>query len=152
MGCPACNGSAGLGVVLDSNNQCVNYRWLPFVHPIPKLTIDQQFDANDLNHFGLIRFDRFWLFEISQSSFSKTVGAANIAWQRLYAPVSVPNREEHAVLATLGMKYSGSDVRSHQVIAHGGHRYERWEVLSPKTQKNEVVFFNIDAIRDNPAK
>jgi hypothetical protein len=73
----------GLGVVLDFNNQCVNYRWLPFVDPIPKLTIDQQFDASDLSHFGLIRFDRFWLFEISQSSFSKTVGAANIAWQHL---------------------------------------------------------------------
>jgi hypothetical protein len=58
-------------------------RWLPFATPIPKATIDKEFDPDDGKNFSLLRFDRFWLFEISRHSFSKAVAARMISWENL---------------------------------------------------------------------
>jgi hypothetical protein len=73
----------GLGVVLSTDNQSVTYRWLPFAKPIPKGTIDKEFEPDDGKNFSLIRFDHFWLFEISHRSFLRAVGVRTINWENL---------------------------------------------------------------------
>jgi hypothetical protein len=70
----------GIGIVLGTDGQTVNYRYLPFVEPIPKSKIDQAFEPIDIAKFKNIRFDTFWLFKISKESFVGTVGAQRIRW------------------------------------------------------------------------
>ena len=31
-------------------------------------------------------------------------------------------------------------------MIEGPHQYQKWEMQDPKTQKNTVVFFNVDAL------
>ena len=73
----------GLGIALHVDSQCIKYRWLPFEKPIPKAAIDKEFESEDAKTFGLIRFDHFWLFKISQRSFSQAVAAGTINWGNL---------------------------------------------------------------------
>jgi hypothetical protein len=55
------------------------------------------------------------------------------------------DREEYDTLASLGLPYYGSEVSAFASIEDGGHRYDRWEIRSPQTGENVVVFFNTDA-------
>lgn len=60
----------------------------------------------------------------------------------------ISRREEYAVMASLGLEYSGPAVVSSAVVAGGPRQYERWEVQDPKAEKGvekHVVWFNIDA-------
>ena len=56
----------------------------------------------------------------------------------------IADREEILTLAAKRLPYSGSGV-STSAIEERGHRYDRWEVLDPKTGKTVVIFFNTDA-------
>ena len=56
----------------------------------------------------------------------------------------ISDREEYSTLAAKGLPYVGPVV-SASATEEGGHRYERWEVLDPKTGKAVVIFFNTDA-------
>ena len=56
----------------------------------------------------------------------------------------ISDREEYAVLASLGFPYAGSDVLSNSRITYGGHNYDKWSVRKPKTNEVVDVFFNTD--------
>jgi hypothetical protein len=58
---------------------------------------------------------------------------------------AICRREECAVLAARHLQCSGPGVSSGRVI-EGPHQYQKWEMQDPKTQKNTVVFFNVDAL------
>ena len=68
----------GYGVALKVDRERVEYRWQPFVNPIPKRTLDRMFDPEDAKRFGSIRFSSHWLFKISKESFTKTVSGRKI--------------------------------------------------------------------------
>jgi len=70
----------GLGIVFHTDDQTVNYRYLPFVEAIPKSKIDQAFEPDDIDKFRKIWLPAFWLFEISKESFVRTVGEQRILW------------------------------------------------------------------------
>jgi len=70
----------GLGIVLQVDNQCIKYRWLPFAKSISRGIIDKEFEPDDAKNLSLIRFDRFWLFKISQRSFAGAVADRTINW------------------------------------------------------------------------
>lgn len=55
----------------------------------------------------------------------------------------ISDREEYSTLVARGLPYRGSGV-STSTVEEGGHRYDRWEILDPRTGKT-VVFFNTDA-------
>jgi hypothetical protein len=73
----------GIGVVLSTDIERIEYRWLPFEEAIPKSRIDSAFEPSDLAKFGNIRFSSHWLFEISQPSFSGTIANRGIDWGKL---------------------------------------------------------------------
>jgi len=73
----------GVGIVLHTDKEWIKYRWLPFKEVISKEKIDQSFEPADAEKFRNIRFSSHWLFEISQRSFSRTVTAQIIAWDKL---------------------------------------------------------------------
>jgi hypothetical protein len=56
----------------------------------------------------------------------------------------ISDREEILTLAAKHLPYSGSGV-STSAIEENSHRYDRWEILDPKTGKTVVLFFNTDA-------
>jgi len=56
----------------------------------------------------------------------------------------ISDREEYLTLVAKGLPYVGSG-GSASAIEEGGHRYDRWNVLDPKTGKTVVIFFNTDA-------
>jgi hypothetical protein len=70
----------GLGVVLQSDDESVQYRYLPLVEPISKERIEQEFEPSDADKFRNRRFAGFWLFEISRGSFARAVGDKTIKW------------------------------------------------------------------------
>jgi hypothetical protein len=72
----------GLGVVLNVD-RTVEYRWVPFAESIPKAHLDSSFDPEDAAKLKNVRFDAFWLFEISRQSFCKTVSNRVMAWENL---------------------------------------------------------------------
>jgi hypothetical protein len=53
----------------------------------------------------------------------------------------------YGVLSFVGLPYFGPNVKGGPVD-EGSHRYVRLEIRNPKTDKIEVVFFNVDAYRD----
>ncbi|HLG99483.1 MAG TPA: hypothetical protein VKX49_24455 [Bryobacteraceae bacterium] len=65
--------SPGVGVVLRSDMEHIEYRWLPFAEAVPKAVIDASLDPEDAAKLKNIRFSSHWLFQISQSSFSRVV-------------------------------------------------------------------------------
>ena len=73
----------GLGVVLGTHHERIEYRWVPFAKPIPRADIDRGFDPEDATKFRSIRFSFYWLFEVSRQSFSNAVGDQAIAWGKL---------------------------------------------------------------------
>lgn len=70
----------GVGVVLGQDHEIIKYRYIPLVQPIPKQKIDSSFVPDDLTKFHNIRFNTFWLFQISRRSFVTTIGIPEIAW------------------------------------------------------------------------
>ena len=70
----------GLGIVLDSKDRSVEYRYLPLAQPVSKQRIEQQFQPSDTDKFRNRRFAGFWLFEISKESFTRAVGDQAIMW------------------------------------------------------------------------
>jgi hypothetical protein len=73
----------GVGIVLQTDNEWIKYRYLPLKEAISKEKLDQSFESADAEKFRNIRFSSHWLFEISQLSFSRTVAAQVIAWDKL---------------------------------------------------------------------
>jgi len=62
-----------------------------------------------------------------------------------YEVISV--REVYEVLAGKGLPQYGEGVVSPpHLYSAGSHKYSRWEVMDPKTQKKVVIFFNTDAV------
>ena len=70
----------GIGVVLGTGAESVEYRWLPFKDPIAESCIDKGFSDSDRKKFGDRRFSTRQLFEISSRSFSDTVANREIDW------------------------------------------------------------------------
>lgn len=85
---PYCTGSylehfmsiPGVGIVVAKDEEAVHYRYLPLSHPISKDRIDSTFTENDKAKFSNIRFDSFWMFEISAESFRACLGETPITW------------------------------------------------------------------------
>ncbi len=70
----------GLGIVLQRDEQVVQYRYLPLAEAIPMHEIQQAFEPDDIAKFNNRRFFNFWLFEISKTSFARAVGKKQILW------------------------------------------------------------------------
>lgn len=70
----------GIGIVLNADQQSIKYRWLPMRHPIPKSRMDAAFEPDDKGKFNNIRFDNYWLFQISLKSLAGTVANQEIDW------------------------------------------------------------------------
>lgn len=64
----------GIGVVLDTTETEIYYRYLPFTKPISKDELDINFELVDKKKLSNIRFSTYWLFEISRHSFLATIG------------------------------------------------------------------------------
>lgn len=73
----------GIGVVLAVDRDHIEHRWIPFAQPIKKSIFGANLDPGDAAKMRDIRFSSRWLFEISQQSFSKTVGDQVTAWGKL---------------------------------------------------------------------
>ena len=70
----------GVGIVLDTDDESVEYRYLPLSQPVSKDSIEHAFQPSDNDKFKNIRFASFWLFEIPRESFAKAVGDQPIRW------------------------------------------------------------------------
>lgn len=70
----------GIGVVLDTDQKKVTYRYLPLTQSVSKTMIEEKFQAKDGTKFKNRRFTGFWLFEISRESFIDVLGDQMIAW------------------------------------------------------------------------
>lgn len=70
----------GIGIVLNKDKEYIYYRYLPLFSPISKDIIDKSFATDDKEKFNNIRFDTYWLFEISRESFSNAMGENSINW------------------------------------------------------------------------
>lgn len=70
----------GIGVVLTKNKESIYYRYLPFVSPLSKDQIEKTFTYQDREKLTGIRFNNYWLFEISNESFSNTTQGVLINW------------------------------------------------------------------------
>ena len=70
----------GLGIVLKTDNESVEYRYLPLSQPLSKERIEHGFQPSENKKFESIRFASHWLFEISRESFAKAVGDQAIRW------------------------------------------------------------------------
>ncbi len=57
----------------------------------------------------------------------------------------ISDREEYAVMVSLGLPYIASPGASARTLVDGSHHYDEWVVPNPKTGKSETVFFNTDA-------
>jgi hypothetical protein len=73
----------GIGIVLRVDREHVEYRWLPLTEPLSKNHVDKNLDSDDAGKMRLIHLAPYWLFEISQQSFSKILGSRPIAWGKL---------------------------------------------------------------------
>lgn len=70
----------GLGIVLHTNDEIVQYRYLPLSQPILKDRIERKFQPSDAEKFGNRRFSSFWLFEILRESFVGALGDRALVW------------------------------------------------------------------------
>ncbi len=64
----------GIGKVISANTTNIRYRWIEFPQPIPRETIRNTFEIADWKKMTELRFNSRRVFEISEQSFSKTVG------------------------------------------------------------------------------
>ncbi|MBI3662390.1 MAG: hypothetical protein HY234_04995 [Acidobacteria bacterium] len=72
--------SPGIGIVLKSGDQTIQYRYLALSKPIAIHDIKRKFHATDAEKFDNIRFSTFWLFEISRESFVGALGDRTVTW------------------------------------------------------------------------
>ena len=70
----------GIGIVLTKTKESIFYRYLPFTSPISKDKIDRAFTEEDRKKFTSIRFNTYWLFDISHESFSNATRDISINW------------------------------------------------------------------------
>jgi len=70
----------GIGIVLTRTKESIFYRYLPFTSPIPKDQIDKVFTDEDRIKFTNIRFNTYWLFDISHESFRNATRGLIINW------------------------------------------------------------------------
>lgn len=70
----------GIGVVLETSNAEIHYRYLPLAETISKDELDRKLDPLDKKKLSNIRFSSHWLFEISRQSFLKAVGDRGVLW------------------------------------------------------------------------
>jgi hypothetical protein len=70
----------GIGIVLTKTKESIFYRYLPFTLPISKDQIDKAFTDEDRNKFTNIRFNTYWVFNISHESFSNATRDLIINW------------------------------------------------------------------------
>jgi hypothetical protein len=70
----------GIGVVLETKETYIYYRYLPFTMAISKSELDSKFNQRDKIKFSNIRFSSHWLFEISRESFLNVVADRKILW------------------------------------------------------------------------
>ena len=70
----------GIGIVLTKTKDSIFYRYLPFSSPISKDHIDKTFTDEDRNKFTNIIFNTYWLFNISNESFSNATMGLIIDW------------------------------------------------------------------------
>lgn len=70
----------GIGIVLTRTKESIFYRYLPFTSPIPKDQIDKAFTDEDRKKFTNIRFNTYWLFDISHESFRNATRGLIIDW------------------------------------------------------------------------
>jgi hypothetical protein len=75
-----CKSVPGVGIVLTKDNESIYYRYLPLSTPIFKDHIDRSFNDEDKLKFSNIRFDSFWMFNISPESFRNTISNVPINW------------------------------------------------------------------------
>ncbi len=73
----------GLGIVLESAPDQVDYRWLPFAQPILRQSINASLEPEAADRFGQLHFGSNWLIEISPESFSKIMSERTVAWGKL---------------------------------------------------------------------
>jgi len=72
--------ATGIGIVLTRTKESIFYRYLPFISPIPKDQIDKVFTDEDRIKFTNIRFNTYWLFDISYESFRNAIRSLIIDW------------------------------------------------------------------------
>lgn len=70
----------GIGIVLDTEDEAIRYRYLPLSYSISKTTVENEMESADAKKFANRRFSSHWLFEISQDSFVKVIGDRTIVW------------------------------------------------------------------------
>ena len=73
----------GLGIVLKSAPDRIDYRWLPFAKPIPRSSISNGLDPQAAERFAQLHFGHNWLIDISLESFSKIIGDRTLVWGKL---------------------------------------------------------------------
>ena len=70
----------GIGVVLETTNTEIHYRYLPLTKTISKDELDDKLDPTDKKKLSNIRFSSHWLFEISRQSFLSAVADRGVLW------------------------------------------------------------------------
>lgn len=70
----------GIGIVLTKNKDSIYYRYLPFSSPISKDQIDKTFTDEERKTLNSIRFNTYWLFDISNESFRNATRGVLINW------------------------------------------------------------------------
>jgi hypothetical protein len=70
----------GIGIVLTKTKDYIFYRYLPFASPISKDHIDKTFTDEDRGKFTNIKFNTYWLFDISNESFRNATMGLIIDW------------------------------------------------------------------------
>ena len=70
----------GIGVVLETTNTEIHYRYLPLTRAISRHELDRKLDPMDKKKLSNIRFSSHWLFGISRQSFLKAVGDRGVLW------------------------------------------------------------------------
>jgi len=72
--------ASGIGIVLTKTKESIFYRYLPFTAPISKDILDKAFTEEDREKFSDIKYDNYWLFEISRESFSNATRGLSMNW------------------------------------------------------------------------
>lgn len=70
----------GIGIVLTKTKDSIFYRYLPFATPISKDHLDKTFTDEDRKTLTNMRFNTYWLFDISHESFSNATRGLLIDW------------------------------------------------------------------------
>ncbi len=72
--------AAGAGIVLTKTKDSIFYRYLPFSLPISKETVENAFTDEDREKLESMKFNTYWLFDISRDSFGNATRDALVLW------------------------------------------------------------------------